>query len=159
MPPFSLPVNNCMDRELQFYTGFTLVDITSTGVTRYRTEQEFQRNQQRNWETVLQALSLRTQPMLIKGPVVTESNLADGWEFGEFFQGRHKIWIWTFAVETTDVFLVDNDPKGGLVKDFEQVPFVQGLDETARFMLPVFYPYGAIKNIYFKNLAIDLNNI
>ena len=148
-----------MDRELFFYTGYTLVDITSTGVTRYRADQEHQRNQQRNWETVLQTLGLRTQPLLIKGPIVTESNLADGWDFGEYFQGRHKIWVWTFAVEHADIFLTDNDPLGGLRKDFEQVPFVQGLDETARFMLPIFYPYGTIKNIYFKNLAIDLNNI
>ena len=43
-----------MNRELQFYTGYTLVDITATNVTRYRPDQEFQRNQQRNWETVLQ---------------------------------------------------------------------------------------------------------
>lgn len=148
-----------MDRDLQFYTGFTLVDITATGVTRYRPEQEHERNQQRNWETVLQTIGLKTQPMMIKGPVVTESNLADGWQFGEYYQGRHKIWIWTFAVEHPDVFLVDTDPLGLLVEDFEQVPIIQGLDETARFMLPIFYPHGAIKNIYFKRLAVDLNNI
>lgn len=148
-----------MNRESQFYTGYTLVDITATGVTRYRPEQEYQRNQQRNWETVLQTLGLRTQPMMIKGPVQIESNLADGWKFGEYYQGRHKIWCWTFAVEHQDVFLIDNDPIGGLARDFEQIPVVTNLDETARFMLPIFYPYGAIKNIYFKNTAIDLNKI
>ena len=148
-----------MNRELQFYTGYTLVDITSTGVTRYRPEQEFERNQQRNWETVLQTIGLRTQPMMIKEPVVTESNLSDGWEFGELFQGRHKIWVWTFAVEATDIYLVDTNPMAGLETDFEHIPFVQGLNETARFMLPIFCPSGTIKNVYFKNLAIDLNNI
>ena len=148
-----------MDRDLKFYTGYTLVDITATGVTRYRLEQEHERNQQRNWETVLQTIGLRTQPLLINGPVVTETNLNEGWEFGEYYQGRHKIWAWTFAVEHSDVFLLDNDPLGALVKDFEQIPVIQGLDETARFMLPIFYSHGAIKNIYFKNLAIDLNNI
>lgn len=148
-----------MDHELNFYTGYTLVDITSTGVTRYRPEQEFERNQQRNWETVLQTIGLRTQPQMIKGPVSTESNLTDGWDFGEAYQGRHKIWIWTFAVEHSDVYLTNDDPIGGLLKDFEQIPIIQGLEETARFMLPIFHPHGAIKNIYFKNLAIDLNNI
>jgi hypothetical protein len=148
-----------MDRGLQFYTGYTLVDITATGVTRYRPDQEFQRNQQRNWETVLQTIGLRTQPVLIKGPVCTESTLGDGWEFGEYYQGRHKIWIWTFAVETPDVFLQDNNPIGALVQDFEQIPIIQGLEETARFMLPIFYPHGSIKNVYFKNRAIDLNNV
>ena len=148
-----------MNREMQFYTGYTLVDITATGVTRYRTNQEFERNQQRNWETVLQTLGLRTQPLAIHGPVVTESNLNDGWEFGESYQGRHKIWIWTFGVEHEDVYGSGDDPLNMLLKDFEQVPIVCGLDESARFMLPIFYPHGAIKNIYFKNLAIDLNNI
>ena len=148
-----------MERELQFYTGYTLVDITATGVTRFRPEQEFERNQQRNWETVLQAIGLRTQPLMIQGPVTTESNVNDGWQFGEYYQGEHKIWAWTFAVEHTDVFLMEDDPLGALVKDFEQIPIIQGLNETARFMLPIFYPHGAIKNIYFKRLAIDLNNI
>ena len=148
-----------MNRELQFYTGYTLVDITATGVTRYRPEQEHQRNQQRNWETVLQTIGLRTQPMAIHGPVRTESNLADGWEFGETYQGRHSIWLWTFAVEHEDVFATYDDPIAGLLKDFEQVPVITGLDESARFLLPIFYPHGAIKNIYFKNSAIDLNNI
>ena len=148
-----------MEHGLQFYTGITLVDITATGVTRYRPEQEYQRNQQRNWETVLQTIGLKTQPMMIKGPVCTESNVSDGWEFGEYYQGRHKIWLWTFAVEHIDVFLADSDPIGGLIKDFEQIPVITGLDETARFMLPIFYPHGAIKNVYFKRVAIDLNNI
>ena len=148
-----------MDRDLKFYTGFTLVDITATGVTRYRPEQEHERDQQRNWETVLQTLGLRTQPMMIQQPVVTESQLGDGWEFGEYYQGRHKIWLWTFAVETADIFLLDNNPIGGLEKDFEQVPIIQGLNETARFMLPIFYPHGSIKNIYFKPGLLDLNNV
>lgn len=148
-----------MSHEMQFFTGYTLVDITATGVTRYRPEQEHQRNQQRNWETILQTIGLRTQPMMIKGPAVTESNLADGWEFGETYQGRHKIWIWTFGIEHEDVFGTYDDPTISLLKDFEQVPVITGLDETAGFLLPIFYPYGAIKNIYFKNLAIDLNNV
>jgi len=148
-----------MNRELQFFTGYTLVDITATGVTRHRTDQEFERNQQRNWETVLQALGLKTQPMMIKGPIYTDSNLDIGWEFGEFYQGQHRIWIWTFGIEHEDVYGTYDDPTAGLLKDFEQVPVITGLNETARFMLPIFYPHGAIKNIYFKNLAIDLNNI
>lgn len=148
-----------MNRELQFYTGYTLVDITATGVTRYRPEHEFERNQQRNWETVLQTIGLRTQPLLINGPVCTESNVTDGWNFGEYYQGRHKIWMWTFAVEHQDVFLIENNAQGALEADFEQIPVVTGLAETARFMLPIFYPHGAIKNVYFKNLAVDLNNI
>lgn len=148
-----------MNRELQFFTGYTLVDITATGITRYRPDQEHLRNQQRNWETVLQTIGLRTQPMMIKGPVYIESNIDNGWDFGENYQGTHRVWAWTFGVEHEDIFGTYDDPTAGLLRDFEQVPVITGLDETARFMLPIFYPYGPIKNIYFKDLAIDLNNI
>ena len=148
-----------MDHDLQFYTGYSLVDITATGVTRYRADQEFERDQQRNWETVLQTLGLKTQPLMLQDPVCIESNLNDGWEFGETYQRRHRIWCWTFAVEHKDIYLQGNDPMAGLLADFEQVPIISGLNETARFFLPIFYPHGAIKNIYFKPGAVDLTNI
>lgn len=138
-----------MERRLQFYVGLSLVDITATGVTRHRVDQEFQRNQQRNWETVIQAMSLRTQPLMIKEPEVIEENLDDVSWFGEMYKGTHKVWVWQFAVEHEDIFRLDNDPFGALLKDFEQVPVITGLNETAHFMLPIFYPHGAIRNIRF----------
>lgn len=139
-----------MDRQLQFYVGLSLVDISATGVTRHRADQEYQRNQQRNWETVIQAMSLRTQPLMITEPEIIEENLDDVHWFGDMYTGRHKVWVWQFAVEHEDVFKLGDDPIGALLKDFEQVPVITGLDETAHFMLPMFYPYGAIKNIKFS---------
>ena len=50
-----------MDRQLHYYTGLTLVDITATGVT--RNGEELARNQQRNWETVVQTMGLGAQPI------------------------------------------------------------------------------------------------
>lgn len=144
---------------MNFYTGITLVDITATGVTRHRAGQEIRRDQQRNWETVLQVIGLRSQPQLIEGPVSAEFNIDESSEFGEMYYGKHRVWIFCFGVEHEDVFLEDNDPIGGLDKDFAQVPIVSGLEETARFILPIFYPYGAIKNIYFKTGRINLNTI
>ncbi len=47
------------------YQGFTLIDITPTGVTTHTSNNIFERNQQRNWETVQQIISLRTQPTII----------------------------------------------------------------------------------------------
>jgi hypothetical protein len=55
-------------------------------------------------------------------------------------------------VESEGVYDLPEEPLGGLLRDFEQVPVVTGLTETARFMLPIFYPYGAIKNIYITPL-------
>lgn len=144
---------------MKFFTGVTLVDITATGVIRHVAEQELERNQQRNWETVLQVIGLRAQPQLIEGPVVRELEVDESSGFGEMYYGTQCVWIFCFGVEYEDVFLHNNDPVGGLDKDFAQVPIVCGLNETARFMLPIFYPYGAIKNIYFKPGRIHLNTI
>ena len=144
---------------MKFFTGVTLVDITATGVTRHRAEHELERNQQRNWETVLQVIGLRAQPQLIQGPIRHECTIDESGGFGEMYHGHHQVWIFCFGVEHEDVFLLEGDPVGGLDKDFAQVPVICGLEETARFILPIFYPYGAIKNIYFIDGRINLNTI
>jgi hypothetical protein len=137
---------------MKFYTCFTLVDITPTGVTRHKSGDETRRDQQRNWETVLQCIGLRAQPQLIEGPVIKDLEIDNDGIFGEMFYGtKQRVWFFTFGVESEDVFLLDSDPVGQLDKDFSQVPIICGLTETARFILPIFYPYGAIKNIYFIN--------
>ena len=132
------------------FQGFSLVDITSTGVIRGKDSDALDRNQQRNWETVLQCMGLRTQPQNIQEPVSTLADLED-LEFGDFYTGEQKIWVWRWAVESAGVYDTDK-PLGGLLQDFEQVPVVTGLTETAKFMLPIFYPYGTIKNVYFKQI-------
>lgn len=140
-----------MGDELDFYTGFCLVDITATGVTRFRPEQEHARNQQRNWETVVQTLGLRSQPLLLTGPsskIVDSENWAP--IFGDFFTGPQRVWVFTWAVDREDIYLEGNDRLGALKHDFEQIPVITGLDETAKFMLPIFYPHGSIKNIHFE---------
>ena len=142
--------------QLHYFTGFTLVDVTATGVI--RNGQEITRDQQRNWETILQTIGLIAQPVDLVEPLVVETNL-DYLEFGEFYQGNHRVWIWSFAVEHSEVFTIDNNPTARLEQYFEQVPMVCGLEETARFMLPIFYPYGSIKNIYFKMGQTNINNI
>ena len=136
---------------LQFFHGYTLVDITATGVTRATEHNELERNQNRNWETVLQCIGLRTQPQHIHEPITAELELSN-LEFGDFYTGQQKIWMWQWAVEVSGIYDMSDKPLGGLMQDFEQVPIITGLNETARFMLPIFYPYGTIKNIYFKQI-------
>ena len=76
-----------MQDNLQIYTLYTLVDITPTGVT--RGVDSLQRDQQRNWETVLQAVGLITQPITFIEPDYVEIDVK--WcEFGEFYEGEHK---------------------------------------------------------------------
>jgi len=147
--PFSYPINICMtaQQEIDRIVGFTLVDITATGVTRATHGNEYERNQQRNWETVKQLMGLRTQPHVIQGPEQVFMDVSD--LFGDMYTGEHAVWIWEFRVDHPSVFTVGKEAIGGLLLDFENIPIITGLDETARFMLPVFHPHGAIKNIHF----------
>ncbi len=138
---------------LHFFQGYSLVDITATAVVRGG-EDELRRNQQRNWETVVQCMGLRAQPQHIQTPVSKEVDL-ELLEFGDFYTGTQRVWTWTWAVEQTGVYDINERELTGLQADFEQVPVVVGLEETARFMLPIFYPYGTIKNIYFRSVQAN----
>lgn len=152
--PFFTAINTIMD----YVTGFTLVDITRTGVTHNRADNEHQRNQQRNWETVLQCMGLRTQPLDIQGPKSIEMFIDED-TFGEMYQGKQKVWCWTFYADRNGTWATNNDDLALLHQDFNEVPIIQGLDETARFILPIFYTSGGIKNVFFKLGRLDLNSI
>jgi hypothetical protein len=78
-------------------------------------------------------------------------------EFGDFYSGEQQIWVWYWNIEREGVYDLNNKELGGLQADFEQVPIITGLTETAKFMLPIFYPYGTIKNIYFKEIHPVIN--
>lgn len=129
----------------------TLIDITPTGVVRSNGTQDLERNQQRNYETVLQVLGLRTQPHILLPPTVIDiaNGLASRW-FGETYHqcSVHRVWEFYFRADRTDAYAIGDNKVGGLLQDFEQVPVVTGLTETARFILPIFHPYGAIKNVH-----------
>lgn len=131
------------------YQGYTLIDITDTGITRHTPEKESKRNQQRNWETVLQLLSLRTQVLSVSQQRVTAANLSS-YEFGPAYKGKHDLWFFKFTTEFDNVYKLDDDPVGILTNDFKQAPVILNLEETARPMLPLFYTSGESKNIYFK---------
>ena len=144
-----------MSSNLYLFQGFTLVDITATGVIRGNDPDNTERNQQRNWETLLQCIGLRTQPQNIQEPQCSTFSDIGIAEFGDFYSGTQKLWTWSWTVEREGVYDLGNVPLGGLLQDLEQVPIITGLEETARFMLPIFYPYGTIKNIYIKQVNIE----
>lgn len=135
----------------QFFSGYSLVDITATGITRGNDPEDIKRNQQTNWETVIQCMGLRVQPQMIQDPIILEKDLKE-FRFGDFYEGQHKVWQWMWAIERESAYDLVDKKLGGLMQDFEQVPIIVGLEETARFMLPIFYPHGTIKNIYFEQI-------
>lgn len=139
----------------QTFRGYSLVDITATGVIRDSDSDTLARNQQRNWETLLQCIGLRTQPLNVLEPVLTSAVDLKTLDFGDFYFGEHNVWVWQWSIEREGVYDMPGRPMGGLLQDFEQVPIITGLTETAGFMLPIFYPYGTIKNIYITPSTIE----
>ena len=130
------------------FSLYTLVDITETGVLSNTISKS--RNQQRNLQTVIQTLSLRTQPIITfaHNEIV---NLNEFSKFGSDYRGEQRVWMFKFSVDYQDIFISgDGNPVGLLEQDFNEIPVINGLDETARFILPCFFTQGVLKNIYFN---------
>jgi hypothetical protein len=72
------------------------------------------RNQHRNWETIMQMISLRAQPTIIQEP-----KCIDG------------VWQFEFSVETPGVYSTNNDVDNldSLLNECAGIPMVVGLDE------------------------------
>jgi hypothetical protein len=137
------------------YQGFTLIDITPTGVTNHTLNNELARNQQRNWETVQQIISLRTQPTIISTNSFEDD--VKRYNFGINYKSKQKIWSFKFSVEYADIYQVGNDRFGLAKYDFNITPVILGLTETATPERALFYPKGPWNNIYFKTLVDTIN--
>lgn len=89
------------------------------------------RNQQRNYETLIQLLSLRTQLIFVGQP-------------------QHQDGIWSFEIESDrdDVF---SDDFASLILDCEAVPMIVGLDETAK-IAPMLVLRGDSTNLWFSKV-------
>ena len=136
----------------------TLFDCTYTGVTGHLRPQHLPfttktglvidtaeqwnraRNQQRNWESLLQIMSLRTQPMNVVPPTKHQ----DGWHF-------------EFEVEAEGVLSGGHNTADldGLVADCEGVPMVTGLDE-AEVITSTLHAQGTDQNIWFSAINTPL---
>jgi hypothetical protein len=129
----------------------TLFDITSTGTTGHVKHNRMpyvdnagtkitdigqwnrSRNQQRNWETVTQLISLRTQVDNLQEPVKTQ-----------------HCWQFEFEVENEDLFNNGADRLAVLKTDCQGVPMLTGLDESNNDTVLV-----VDKNIWFTIVPIN----
>lgn len=113
----------------------TLFDITKTNVTTRRqlletqVYPEKQRNQQRNLETILQIISLRTQPENISEPSCKMISI--DWK-SVYMDSEQKVWSFTFDVDKESVFRNDSSDLGNLYDDCEGVPMIIDLDESCK---------------------------
>ena len=134
---------------MQRFEVDTFFDCTATGVQNHRRSKNlsdedwhYKRNQQRNFETIIQCLSLRCQPMNINGPYVFSNNE------GQLY------WNFSFETDKQDIFLKDSNPVGILELDCNHVPMVVGLGESVRelFFTPYMITTGDNQNTFFRQL-------
>lgn len=131
---------------------FTLFDITKTNISNRRqfltTDTKFvkERNQQSNFETILQILSLRTQPENITDPQII---FTDGvfWN-SNIKEEKFKTWVFTFEVNQSSVFKIKDDDLGSLKLDCVGVPMILNLDENTELNNTL--NYSDKKNIHFE---------
>lgn len=123
---------------MESYRLYTLVDITQTNVSR-GPGNDLKRDQQRNFQTLIQTLGLRTQPLNVTQPIMFQKGtiFEDKINLGGMYVGEHRIWTMDFSVEFEGIFKNANSHVGLLLEDLNEVPIINGLEETARFILPL----------------------
>ena len=135
----------------------TLFDITATGVTGHckAARMPFQdragqtikdaddwnrsRNQQRNWETLTQILSLRTQLFELTYPIQDQSG---------------QRWMFEFETESEGIYGSEADPTLVLRADADGVPMLRNLNNNPDIE-PVLVTTGAQQNIWFAPISIN----
>jgi hypothetical protein len=136
------------------YRIYTTVDITPTGVVnttqQNSADYEHRRNQQRNYDTLCQVISLRAN---FYDAVVTKKQnffapLHSGIETINFsnpiLPDEFTVWQMDFSCDHQQVF---GENCSALLTDLHMVPIVPALDETVPQFPPYFISYGDLKNI------------
>lgn len=127
-------------------TCYTLFDITRTGISnRYKPgpdvdtkEWLYKRNTQCNFDTILQVISLRSQPEVLNWPEKIQVRFDEFDHFGFTYQQTenetHPCWKFVFEVQHSRVFENDNHELGSLYYDCDQVPMILCGTETNDLM-------------------------
>lgn len=113
----------------------TLFDITQTGILNRSKPNEdnvqewiLKRNTQCNFDTILQVISLRSQPDQVGVPNKVEMEDSDLNRFGFLFMKNELFpaycWNFDFEVHHSSVFENGITPYGALYKDCEGVPMI-----------------------------------
>lgn len=138
---------------------YTLFDITQTGVlNRSKPAQDDvegwikRRNTQCNFDTVLQVISLRSQPEVVRLPVASEINETEYNLFGFLYTKEDvNCWKFEFEVQHSSVFENGIIPLGALYKDCEGVPMI--ICDNQHSLCPKFLDTSPeYKNIHFEVL-------
>jgi hypothetical protein len=135
----------------------TQFDITATGVTGHCKQSRMpfydragqlihdvdswnrSRNQQRNWETITQILSLRTQLFALTEPMADQTGTR---------------WMFEFETESEGIYGPESDPVSVLRSDADGVPMLRELDNDPD-IATVLITEGARQNIWFAPVSIN----
>jgi len=104
---------------------YTLVDITETNARRGDDPKEFRQHQ--NFLTVMQTIGLRVNPTYVKSPQVIK-DIPSKYNLGSKYKTKQSIWEYVFDIDYDGALDVDT-----LVNDFDLIPIITDLDETAKF--------------------------
>ena len=136
----------------------TLFDITATGVTGHFKSARLpfldhagqtiaddilwnrSRNQQRNWETITQILSLRTQLFEITDPIQDQLGTR---------------WMFEFETETDGIYGPESDPVSVLRSDASGVPMLRELNNDPDIET-ILVTDGPRQNIWFAPISINI---
>lgn len=100
----------------------TLVDVTETNAR--KGQDPIQVDQQANFNTLYNAVGLRTNPTEFK--VTSETEDLKGQGFGSNYKGKQRVWTIEFYVEADQSTSVEF-----MNADFDLIPIITGLTETA----------------------------
>ena len=141
-------------------TCYTLFDITYTGVlnrnridpTQNSRDWVYKRNTQCNLDTILQVISLRSQPEIVENPVRLDIKFDEFEHFGFLFTQEesetYPCWKFVFDIQHPKVFDDGISDLGSLYNDCDSVPMI--LCGTEWEKLPSFLDTSPeLKNIYF----------
>ena len=98
-----------------WFTLYTLIDITPS--------QRRKDVSQKNWDTIINGVSMRCQPLGSREPEKKKKKLS-GFKFGNEYKTKVKnVWTWSFAVEYSGIISIDF-----LVKELNGMPVIDKLE-------------------------------
>ena len=125
------------------FTIHTLVDITETHAR--RGDDPKQHRQQQNFLTVLQTIGLRVNPSYLEAPEVIKE-VPSKLGLGTSFKTEQSVWKYVFDIDYEGALDIET-----LVNDFDLIPIITKLDETAEFDNAHFLTKDTAKcNIFFE---------
>ena len=123
----------------------TLIDITETGQNKFRSQDRLLINQQANWNTFFQVLSMRINPIFNGSPVLEKRKL-ESKEFGSDYDPSKEYNIWTFKFDSERDGAVTPTT---LKEDFDLIPVINNLTESIINTNDAFRTNGSAQNIVF----------